>query len=422
MTGVQTCALPIFTGYVALAVFICPSLEWLFQQDGIVKIGTIFIIATEMLSIIENVKEFVGEDRSTYNLFLPEAYLDTVYEEKHNLAIMSSMNEYTKWLTQYKNSMVYIERSLPEGGIRKGLIGKIDLEQFNYYSGSKSLVRSSEKTVVSRIPAREKIRAKAIIELPHIMVFADDKKIKLIEKISLYKNRMKKLYDFDLMFGGGNIKGYIVENDVLDDVKKLIADYEKDKESTGIVYAVGDGNHSLAAAKSFYDKAIKQNDFSLSRYALAEIVSLYDDSIKFEPIYRIVKECDVNVLVDTFLKYCKENTKGNCIKNGSVIFNNTSVPFSIHINDYDISVGYIQKFIDDFLENNKGQCDYIHGIESLKTLSSQSGCVGFLFDGIRKEELFNYIVKKGNLPRKTFSMGSAKSKRYYIESRRIKTL
>ena len=365
------------------------------------------------------VASIAGDNLSCYGLVLPEAYLGTSLENNHKAIVSENLKKVEEKLVKHENCLIYIERTLPDGAVRAGLVGKIDLEAYDFSPDSKSFVRATEETVISRIPPRVAVRKEAPVELPHVMVFANDSEKMLIAPLANRKDEMTLLYSFDLMLGGGSICGYKIEGDLLSEITETIAKYEA-SDADGLVYAMGDGNHSLASAKAHFEN-IKASigDAAMTcpaRYALVEVVDLYDSSIVFEHIYRILTSCDAKDFLAYVNSRMSESEKTHkaimiCGKNECEI----EIP-AIH----SLAVGSLQMLIDDYIsEKNTVECDYIHGTDSLRTLSEKEGSVGFICSGIEKDELFSYVSEYGNLPRKTFSMGEAVSKRYYIEARKI---
>ncbi|MBQ2729362.1 MAG: DUF1015 domain-containing protein [Clostridia bacterium] len=367
----------------------------------------------------ENAQKIVGDKLSTLGLVLPEAFLETEKEEGHKALVAENMRSIEEKLVLHKNCLIYVERTLPDGRVRRGLVGKLDLHEYDFSPDSSSAVRATEETVISRIPPRVAVRSKACIELPHVMVFANDEKKQLIESLCEKVSEDDLIYSFDLMLGGGSIRAYKIEGELLCDTQKKIFEYES-SVTDGLIYAMGDGNHSLASAKAHYENIKKEwpeaAEDHPARYALVEVVNLYDDAIEFEPIYRILTNCDP----DDFFGYVESRMQESAQMRTVVAVigdteKNIEIP-ALHA----LTVGSLQILIDDYLKINPFvACDYIHGVESLKTLSKEKGTVGFLFEGVEKNELFSYVADNGTLPRKTFSMGEAVSKRYYIEARKI---
>lgn len=363
---------------------------------------------------------------STYNFILPEAYLTTDKEASHNAVIAESMKDTSVFGYSVDNTLVYLERTLPDGSIRTGIVGKVDLEQYDYNKGSASAIRATEATVLERIPPRCAIRAAATVELPHVMLFGDEKWSWVIGEVKdalRHADDVTKIYDFELMQGGGHLVGYALAGDALAAAIEAIEyyeDYRGGMKSGAVVYAVGDGNHSLAAAKAHFENLKEElGDAAMThpaRYALVEIVSLGDKSIEFEPIYRLVKDCDAAALVQAFKDHAGNGTDGQTV---TVITADSKETVTISDPAHALTVGSLQMFLDDYLKDKAGECDYIHGEDTTERLAKADGCVGFIFDGMEKSDLFGYVEAHGALPRKTFSMGAAKTKRYYTEARKI---
>lgn len=371
----------------------------------------------------ERVRTFAGEQPSTINLIFPEAELEFEREQRI-LKINETMKHYVEegLFKEYSNSYVYIERTLQNGTVRKGIVGAVDLEAYDYSSKATSEIRATEKTVVERIPPRMAIRRDALLELPHILVFCDDDKKELIETFSEQKESLKKLYDFELMEGGGHITGWLVQGELVAEFDEKFQRYENErKERNEMVLAMGDGNHSLATAKACYEelKASDSNkDWSThpARYALIELVNIHDEAQEFEPIHRILTNVDVfKLLAEMKEKVCAD--AGIAIE-CCVGEQEETVYLDEKLGS--LAVGILQKFLDDYLERNEGAIDYIHGDDVLRNLAKESDAVGFLVPTIDKTQLFSGISKDGVLPRKTFSMGHAQEKRYYLECRKIK--
>lgn len=361
----------------------------------------------------------IGDAPSAYNYILPEAYLETEKEQTHGAKITASMNAFSADGMKKFDGILYIERTLPNGTVRHGMVGKIDLEAYDYSVGSASPVRATEATVLERIPPRCKVRSEAAVELPHILILIDDKP-GIIASLGAEKETLAPLYDFDLMQGGGHIAGWGVEGAALDSLLEKIDAYEK--STAGVVYAMGDGNHSLAAAKAHYENvkaalgdAAKDHP---ARYALCEITALGDDSLVFEPIYRVILGCDP---ADVTAELAKITAAGKGEEEITVIVGEKEEVVHFTAPSHALTVGSLQSFIDDYIKTHPGvKCDYIHGEDTTRALAKEAGTVGFVFDGMDKSELFPYVEKHGTLPRKTFSMGEAESKRYYLEMREIR--
>lgn len=344
---------------------------------------------------------------SAYKIVLPEAYLCP----DNSCRIDAINREMTKYLDEglfdeYKDAMIFVERTLPKGKVRYGIVGQVDLEQYDFSAGSKSLIRATEGTVLERIPPRVEIRRDAPLELPHIMLLIDDIEKTVIEPLK--KADLPLLYDFELMQGGGHLKGSLIPKELQKDIISALYALKEKAGADPLLFAVGDGNHSLATARTCYLNEPNE----LNRYALVELVNIHDDALEFEPIYRVL----FNVDADDFIsKLNAEFTQGP----KAIEWYTKSGKGVVHT--CGLTVGSLQPFIDRYLkEHPDAVCDYIHGIESTLSLCNEDDRVGLIFDGMDKSELFPFVCEKGSLPRKTFSMGEAQSKRYYCEARKIK--
>ncbi|MDO4945693.1 MAG: DUF1015 domain-containing protein [Ruminococcus sp.] len=382
----------------------------------------------------EDVSKIAGGKKSALNLILPEVYLENDDVDSRIDKIHENMAEYVSSDTfkEYKNSMVYVERIQSDGKLRAGIVGMIDLEQYDYDKGSKSAVRATEATVVERIPPRIKVRRGAPIELPHIMILIDDTERTVVEPLSDKKSEFEKVYDFDLMKNGGHISGYVInkssQDTVLSALEKLggidefNAKYGLDEKSP-LVYAMGDGNHSLATAKEFYEEQKRANpDKDMSnapcRYALVEIVNLHSPALEFEAIHRIVMGVNTEkLLTEMVLELDLAEDKSE--QKITVVQDGRHKDMYIHNQTSKLTVGSLQNFLDKYIAENGGRVDYIHGAEVIDELSKKDNSIGFLLPDMAKSELFPTVIADGALPRKTFSMGHAEDKRFYIEARRI---
>lgn len=358
----------------------------------------------------EGVKSAASDKPSALNIVLPEVYLTANNSEKID-KINKNMQNYldNDIFETYPDSLIYVERIQSDGKCRRGIVGKIDLESYDYRAGSDAEIRATEQTVLSRIPPRVEIRKNAPLELPHVMLLFDDVKDVIFLYLAANKDKFKKVYDFTLMCDAGSIKGYL-----LDDQAKhtVLSQLEVLKEqNNGFLFCVGDGNHSLATAKECYNI----NKTEASRYALTEIVNIHDTALEFEPIYRVVFGVEPEALLDEFVK-----SMGGGAQKFTCIYGNTVKEISVNPTAK-LAVGTLQTFLDEYVKNHPdAEIDYIHGEESLKKLASRKNAIGFLFDGMQKSELFPAVNADGSLPRKTFSMGHADDKRFYIEARIIK--
>ena len=381
-----------------------------------------------------SVREIVGINPSTLNLTLPEIYLEESDVEERIKKINQNMEELVnmKFFNEYSDSMIYLERTQEDGKVREGLMGIVDLEDYSYEKGSQTLIRATEKTVIERIPPRVKVRENALLELPHIMILIDDEKKNIIESLKNKVTESDIVYDFDLMKNGGHIKGYLLNNETMDEVDerlKCIADKDYFENKYGVkdkgilLFAMGDGNHSLATAKACYENLKKEIGekalSSKSRYALVELVNLHSDALEFEAINRVIFNTDKDKLLNSLKEYYTINKEGNG-QEFRVVTDSIDEAWYIENPKSNIAVGSIQMFLDDYLKDNVGKIDYIHGEDVTKSLASKDNNVGFIFDAMAKEDLFKTVILDGALPRKTFSMGHANDKRYYLEARKIK--
>jgi uncharacterized protein (DUF1015 family) len=385
----------------------------------------------------QEVEKEVGPNVSTYHIIFPEVYLEEEGREKRIEAINQTMETYLKdgIFQQLTNSYIYVERKLECGVVRHGLIGMVDLEQYDYNKGSQSAIRATEGTVLSRIPPRVQIRENAALETPHIMLLIDDREDQVIGPLKKRKGSMQKVYETALMQLGGYIEGYVVdpqgEDGIEEGLNKL---YNKDAfcekyqvDDKGVLlFAVGDGNHSLATAKECYERLKKklspqQALAHPARFALVEVVNLHDASLDFEPIHRVVFDIEAEDLLQEIARFhhiSDHKEEGQSLqfvcegKEGWITLQNPS---------HSLTVGSLQQILDEYLQKHPAaSIDYIHGDKTAITLGKKSGNIAFLLPTMEKEELFCTVIQEGSLPRKTFSMGHAWDKRYYLECRKIK--
>lgn len=358
----------------------------------------------------EDLKQFVGDKPSALKLIYPEIYLKDDTQNRIN-AINANMSKYLNSGVFYEvtGKFILVERTT-QSGTRTGIVLAIDLEDYSFEKGSKALIRSTEATILERIPPRVEIRKNAVIELPHVMLLFDDKQNVVLGNIK----RGKVLYDFELNMGGGRIKGTEILN-----TEEVIVSFESlakgDRYGNGqhIMFAVGDGNHSLATAKTCWENlkstlSEEERKTHPARIALVEAVNLYDTALAFEPIHRLVKT-DKGEEFANGLRLSGSG-KAQVAINGKV----RDIPFP---HDIPQGIRQLDECIADFIAQNGGEVDYIHGEDELKSFSSQGA--GVLLPPIGKDAFFRLIVTGGNLPRKTFSMGEGNEKRYYIEAKKI---
>ena len=370
---------------------------------------------------------------STINLVLPEAILGTPEEETQTALINRTMGEYIEngVFTTYANSFVYVERTMENGTIRKGLVGMVDLEAYDFTQGATADIRATERTVIERIPPRVKVRNDAPVELPHIIMLVDDHDKVLIEPITAKKDSLKKVYECDLMEDGGHIAGWIVEgadveafNAVFEEYSANVGSKYADLDGVPMILATGDGNHSLATAKTCYEELKAANpgvDLSNhpARYALVEVENIHDEAQVFEPIHRIIMGLDPEkVLADARDAICVEDSDAGF--EAKVYIGEKEETIYLDKGKGELAVGVLQEWLDAYLKANGGDIDYIHDDDALIALAAKPMSIGFLLPAMEKSQLFRGVIADGSLPRKTFSMGHSREKRYYVEARKIK--
>lgn len=395
-----------------------------------------------------DVEKIVGDAPSTLNLTFPEVHLEKEGGDQRIQNIQAAMRKYMDdGVLQPRDGLIYVERTVA-GKTRKGVVLCLDLEAYDYNKGSSSLIRATEGTIVDRLPPRIKIREGAAMELPHILVLIDDPNFTVIEPLSAAKSKLEKLYDFDLMLDSGHLAGYAVneefENKVVEALRGLAkpetfaAKYGIGKDQPVLLFAMGDGNHSLATAKAIWEKVKPQVGMDHpSRYALVEIENVHDDGLEFEPIHRVL----FNVKKDLFAELKKtfggnfsyteaasgeemiqkvDSAEGEKQAVGLVGGGQKFGVIEIAHASSNLAVGTIQTFIDSFLKDGGAEkVDYVHGEDVVERLALQAGNAGFYLAGMHKSDLFKTVILDGALPRKTFSMGEAREKRFYMEARKI---
>lgn len=385
----------------------------------------------------QRVEDYVGTSPSTLRLILPESCLDGPNVETDITEVNTTMTRYLREgrFKELGDSLIYVERRLDNLRVRRGLIGKVDLEQYDYEPGTPAQVRSTEGTVLSRIPPRVAVRKNAPLELPHAMLLADDPGKTVIEPLAERKGSFEKLYDFDLMERGGHIAGWRLDEAAAAQVAAALtalaapaafrARYGVEDENV-MLFAVGDGNHSLATAKECYERqkrlTPREQWASLpSRYALCELVNLHDASLEFEPIHRLVFGVEPEALVDALLAFYPGAYRGE--GDGHVLrFIHASGKGAVTVPypSAQLEVGTLQVFLDGYVKEHRGRIDYIHGADVTRELAAKPDNIGFLLPAMNKDQLFPTVLHDGVLPRKTFSMGEAHDKRFYLEARKIR--
>ena len=386
----------------------------------------------------QRVAEYVGRAPSALRLILPESCLEGPNVETDIMEINNTMSRYLREgrFVCHPDALFYVERILEGGKVRRGLMGMVDLEQYDYEPGAESLVRATEGTVLSRIPPRVAVRKNAPIELPHVMLLADDPDKTVIEPLADQTEDMTLLYDFDLMEGGGRLRGWELTQRQKEQVAKALtaladpeafrARYHLKEDLPVLLFAVGDGNHSLATAKECYERQKRLTppehwDTLPARFALVELNNLHDTVLEFEPIHRVVFGVEPQQLLAAMEAYYPGLIHGE--GEGHMlpyVWGDCQRTVTIPNPKAQLPVGTLQRFLDDYLQNNPGRVDYIHGAQVARDLARRKDTIAFLLPAMGKEELFPTVIHDGVLPRKTFSMGRAQDKRFYLEARRIR--
>ena len=379
---------------------------------------------------------------STLNMILPEVYLEEDDVDARISAIHAAMDDYTRnVLTRAVDGFIYVERTEQSGRVRQGLVGRIDLEAYSYAEGAVPAIRPSEHTVESRIPPRMAVRRGARLETPHIMMLADDPGCTLIEPIGEKKEQLRKVYEGDLMLNGGHIAGWAVEDpallaqidsalNALGSQEAFDARYPQAKGGAPLTLAVGDGNHSLAAAKACWEELKKtltpeQQLTHPARWCLAEVCNVHSPAIEIEPIHRVLFNVDCGAVLLALIAWSDSNMAGICFGDSKQQAFTLAGPHVSNVLSFEdpvapLTVGTVDEFIEYFMaRHSEARVDYVHDEPAVRALTRQGG-VAFLLPPFEKSDLFKGIVMGGVLPRKTFSMGHAEEKRYYIECRRIK--
>jgi uncharacterized protein (DUF1015 family) len=407
----------------------------------------------------KDVEQFIEGGPSTYNIIFPEVYLEDGDSQKRIDSINNNMEKYITngVLNEMDESFILVDRKTSHTNSRKGLMVALDLESYDYNKGSSTLIRATEGTVIDRLPPRIKIRQNATIELPHIMVLIDDPDKTVIEPLAQKADMLEKLYDFKLMMNGGHIKGYKVscQEDlaaIADALSRLtVKETFHDKYGVGgdkevLLFAVGDGNHSLASAKGHWENvkaclSLEEQENHPARYALVELVNVHDEGLVFEPIHRVLFNVDTKDFLKEFTAFHNQNqtapdTRLSPADSGKYS-SHLSSDSSLHVFNYitaegtgtieaanpssNLEVGTLQAFLDSYVKTHpQVKIDYIHGDDVVTKLGSQPGNMGIFLPSMNKTDLFKTVILDGALPRKTFSMGEAEEKRFYLECRKIR--
>ena len=373
------------------------------------------------------VRECVGDRPSTYHITFPEAELGG-----DRAARIASINDHMRRYLEagifrrFPGAYVYVERRMFDGSIRRGVVGVIDLEEYDYHSDALSAVRATEQTVEERIPPRVRIRSGAVLETSHVMLLMDDASGRVLDSLEKKKEALPLLYRFMLMQGGDEVRGRLVQGADARALDEALEAYERETRArfaeTGkapLLYAVGDGNHSLATAKTCWE-ALKKERPELAgtrhpaRYAMVELQNILDEAQRFEPIHRIVTDVDVPALLH---EAAAVSVPGGYAVDWAAGGQRGTVYLDPALGA--LPVAALQRFLDRCLQEHGGRIDYIHGAETAVSLAQGPGAICFLLPDFPKDALFRGIVLGGVLPRKTFSVGHPQEKRYYLECRRI---
>lgn len=391
----------------------------------------------------------VGDAPSTLHLIFPEVYLESADAPARIEAIQRTMRRYlAEGLFVEHDGAVFVERRIGDR-VRRGLMLELDLECYDYSASSTSLTRPTEGTIVERLAPRIAVRSGAELELPHILVLIDDRDRTVIEPLAAQRAALPLLYDTELMAGGGHVSGRAVDAaraaqvvralQALAQPRAFARRYGLPEGTPPMLFAVGDGNHSLATAKSIWERLKPAVGMDHpSRWALVEVVNIHDEALAFEPIHRLLfgvtadlraallrefgarvslaEMPDARTMREALRTAPKGRQAAGLIGPGArfAVVEFSDPPSSL-------AVGTLQPFIDRVIaEGGADRVDYVHGDETLQRLAQQPGCAGFHLGTVGKSELIARVVREGPLPRKTFSMGEANEKRFYIEARRIR--
>ena len=374
---------------------------------------------TAQKDVWQRAYDLAGDQPSALRLIIPEAYLDE--SDQRVPQVQAAMEEYLQSgvLKEAVRGMVLVERTT-QSGARLGMVLTVDLEAYDFAADSKSEIRPTEGTIVSRIPPRQKVRRKAKLELSHILLLCDDPQRTVIEPVYANRASLRLLYDTPLMLNGGHIRGWAVEaenmlNQIADAVRALKAALPEN----GILFAVGDGNHSLATAKAHWEEvkaglsdAEKQDH--PARFAMVELNNIYDDSLVFEPIHRVIFDTTGEAVLSML---CEAGLVADAERPDlTLVTKQGNFPFRITKLLHSLPVGTVQLLLDRQPGLN---LDYVHGEKAVREIVDKEKAVGILLPPMDKSMLFPAVSKNGSLPRKTFSMGEANEKRYYMEARKI---
>ncbi len=386
------------------------------------------------------VEKLVGPAASTLHIMLPELYLDQADTDAHITRMKQVMNDYLAdgILEMLPRGILLTERFLGNK-VRKGILLAMDLEQYDYDISQKPMIRATEETVLARIPARVKIRRGAVLEMPHIILLIDDAEDTVIGNLHMQKGSLKQVYDCDLMMNGGRVEGYLADEEK--QIDETIGALSHLKRRDNMLYCVGDGNHSLATAKTIWDEAKKtlspeERENHPLRFALCEIINLRDRAVEFMPIHRMLFNVNPSGCAQFVVEKLKErgrdakllfgrwNTATKTEDGGFVIpflYHDGAGKIIIENPKHPLAVGEVQEILEEYIaEIKNSKIDYIHGNDTFVEMAkTKYDTIGFYFDALNKADFFDLIVQCGVLPKKTFSLGEAEEKRYYMECRML---
>ena len=374
----------------------------------------------------EETRRLVGEAPSTLNMILPEAFIGTAEAEGAGEKISGYMKKYLDGdlFRKLPSSFMLVERSLGKGAVRHGIVAAVDLEAYEYKPEKEAKIKATEHTVEERLYKRIELRERALLELPHVIIFYSDPDDALIKKLSAEKMELNKEYDFELMQGGGSICGWSVSGERAAKLELALNEMLSPDES-GAALAVGDGNHSLATAKLCWDR-IKQGlteaerETHCARYALAELVNVYDGGIRIEPIHRVISGSDVSGFAAFAEKRFRAIEKPG--RELTLTAGSAAGAHSIAVTGLTVAqlIDATDKMIAEYLKEHSGAVDYVHDDASAVEAGSRPGCAYILLPAVEKKDIFETVKKKELFPKKSFSIGNAREKRYYLECRKIR--
>lgn len=383
----------------------------------------------------ESLERMAADVPSTLHLMLPEAYLETKDQFAEAVKINAEMEKYLAGdvFEALPECYVYVERTLASGAVRRGLMGVLDLEQYDYSKTSASPIRATEGTVEDRLPPRVRVRRGAPLEMPHIMVFIDDAAQTVLQPLTEKKDSLPKLYDFELNAGGGAVKGWMVGGEAAAQLEKAIdglADAQILKARYGdappAIFAMGDGNHSLATAKKCWEEikptlSEAEKETHPARYSLVELVNIHDEAITFEPIHKVVFETEPEEFIAQAEEYwASRSRESEFFHSIKLIVGQTEKEIKVTGLTIGELIGKAEEFCQSYMASHGGKIDYIHNDDTAIGMGQREGCACVLLPRMEKGELFPSIISSGPFPKKSFSIGHAQDKRYYLECRKIK--